>query len=50
MADTFSFFVAGYTVIFGLLGAYIVWLLLRTRQLRKKIAGIKEQGSDGREQ
>ncbi len=42
MADTFNYFVAGYVVIFGLLGAYIGWLVLLNRRIRKKISGKKE--------
>jgi hypothetical protein len=38
MADTFNYFVAGYVVIFGLLGAYIGWLVLLNRKIKKKIA------------
>jgi|LSQX01.2.fsa_nt_gb hypothetical protein len=38
MADTFNFFVAGYVVIFGLLGAYIGWLVLLNRRIKKKIS------------
>lgn len=45
MADTFNFFVAGYVVIFGLLGAYIGWLVLLNRRIKKKMAGRKEADS-----
>jgi hypothetical protein len=38
MADTFNYFVAGYVVIFGLLGAYIGWLVLLNRKIQKKIS------------
>ncbi|MEL7637772.1 MAG: hypothetical protein AAGU03_08480 [Anaerolineaceae bacterium] len=38
MADTFNFFVTGYVVIFGLLGAYIGWLVLLNRRIKKKIS------------
>lgn len=38
MADTFNYFVAGYMVIFGLLGAYIGWMALLNRRIQKKIA------------
>jgi len=38
MADTWNYFVAGYVVIFGLLGAYIGWLVLLNRKIKKKIA------------
>ena len=36
MADTFNFFVAGYVVIFGLLGAYIGWLVMLNRKIKRK--------------
>lgn len=42
MADTFDYFVAGYVVIFGLLGAYIGWMTLLNRRIQKKISGRKE--------
>lgn len=45
MADTFNYFVAGYVVIFGLLGAYIGWLVLLNRRIQKKILGRKEADS-----
>ena len=38
MADTWNYFVAGYVVIFGLLGVYIGWLVLLNRKIKKKIA------------
>lgn len=38
MADTFNFFIAGYVVIFGLLGAYIGWLVLLNHRIKKKIS------------
>jgi putative effector of murein hydrolase len=37
MADTLNYFVAGYVVIFGLLGAYIGWLVLLNRRIKKKM-------------
>jgi hypothetical protein len=43
VADTFIYFLAGYLVIFGLLGAYIGWLLVLNRQLKKKIDQKKEE-------
>ncbi|MDY0125487.1 MAG: hypothetical protein RBS09_04735 [Anaerolineaceae bacterium] len=42
MADTFNYFVAGYVVIFGLLGAYIGWMALLNRRIQKKMSGTKE--------
>ena len=42
MADTFNYFVAGYVVIFGLLGAYIGWMALLNRRIQKKISVRKE--------
>lgn len=42
MADTFIYFVAGYVVIFGLLGAYIGWMALLNRRIQKKMSGTKE--------
>ncbi|MDD2522249.1 MAG: hypothetical protein PHW11_05475 [Anaerolineaceae bacterium] len=43
MADTLNYFIAGYVVIFGLLAAYIGWLVARGRQVEKKLARKKEQ-------
>ena len=47
MADTFNFFIAGYVVIFGILGAYIGWLVWLNRRIQKKIDS-REQGAGDR--
>ena len=47
MADTFNYFVAGYMVIFGLLGAYIGWLVLLNRRIRKKVGERRENSDQG---
>jgi len=47
MADTFNFFIAGYVVIFGILGAYIGWLVWLNRRIQKKIVS-REQGAGDR--
>jgi hypothetical protein len=36
MADTFNYFVAGYAVIFGLLGLYVGYLLFLAKKLKPK--------------
>jgi len=47
VADTFIYFIAGYLVIFGLLGAYIGWLLVLSRRLKMKIGQREEESRQG---
>jgi hypothetical protein len=41
-AQTLNYMIAGYTVIFGIMTAYIVSLLLRWRRARRELADLQD--------
>jgi hypothetical protein len=43
MLETLNYFIAGYVVIFGLIGAYALWLALQTRSVRAQLAALEGQ-------
>lgn len=43
MLETLNYFIAGYVVIFGLIGAYALWLAVATRSVRAQLAALEGQ-------
>jgi CcmD family protein len=41
-AQTVNYFIAGYTVIFGVMGLYLVSLILRQRNLKRDLETLEE--------
>ncbi|NLE84516.1 MAG: hypothetical protein GX603_08385 [Chloroflexi bacterium] len=38
MADTLNYFIAGYLVIFVLLGIYVAWLAVLNRRIKRRVS------------
>jgi len=43
MAQTVNYFIAGYAVILGLLGAYCLYLYLLSRKLKRELASLENK-------
>ncbi len=46
MAQTLNYFIAGYAVILGLLGAYCLYLYLLSRKLKKTRASLQKESQE----
>ena len=46
MAQTLNYFIAGYAVILGLLGAYCLYLYLLSRKLKTKRASMQKDSQE----